>query len=227
MWKYFTRHQQVNITDKYYFSIIIRKKMIENKGISNLIIKLPTMGAQGSRPNCTKSTEQHVYTPNQLRSIGKQYKSGNGPGILPFGAIRQIRDLCLNKKKHRKSLHRHSFKQIGINNKNLAEVNYDDRDGDDSTKYLRIGTVNTRSIKSKQELVLETINRYNLDLLVVTETWLRNTYEDQTWVQSSEINRNNLTIKTHNGTNKWGGGLALIHSREYKVDISNGRHRYV
>ena len=54
-----------------------------------------------------------------------------------------------------------------------------------TTKYLRIGTVNTRSIKNKQEVVLEMLNRYNLDLLVVTETWLKNTYEDQTWVQSS------------------------------------------
>ena len=51
------------------------------------------MGVQRSKPNCTKSTKQHVYTPNQLRSIGKQYKNGSKPGILPFGAIRQIRDL--------------------------------------------------------------------------------------------------------------------------------------
>ena len=122
------------------------------------------MGAQGSIPNCTKSTKQHVYTPNQLRSVGKQYKNGNKPRILPFGTIRQIRDICLNKKKHRKNLNRHFFKQIRINNKNLTEVNYDDRDRDDSTKYLRIGMVNTKSIKNKQELVLETINRYNLDL---------------------------------------------------------------
>ena len=82
------------------------------------------------------------------------------------------------------------------------EINYDDNDGGDSTKYLRIGTVNTRSIKKKQELVLETINTYNLDLLVVTNTQLKNTYKDQTWVQSSEINRNNLKIQTHNRTKK-------------------------
>ena len=72
---------------------------------------------------------------------------------------------------------------MGVNNKNLIEVNFDDRDGDDSTKYLRIGTANTRSIKNRQKLVLEMINRYNLDLLVVTETWLKNTYKYQTWVQ--------------------------------------------
>ena len=49
----------------------------------------------------------------------------------------------------------------------------------------------------------------------------KNTYEHQTWVQSSEINRNNLTIQTHNRTNKWGGGLPLLHNKEYKVEISN------
>ena len=123
---------------------------------------------QGSRPNCIKSTKQYVYTPNQLRSIGKQYKNGNKPKILPFGAIRQIRDPCLNKRnkrKYRTNLWRHLFKQTRINHKNLKQVNYDDRDGDDPTKYLRIGTINTRSIKNKQELVLETINRYNLDFI--------------------------------------------------------------
>ena len=108
-----------------------------------------------------------------------------------------------------------------VNNKNLIKVNFDDRDGDDPTNYLWIETANTRSIKNKKELVLEMINRYNIDLLVVTKTWLKNTYEDQTWVQSSEINRNNLPVQTHNRTNKWGGGLALIHNREYKVDMSN------
>ena len=36
MWKYFTRHQQlqVNITDKYYFSLLLLLKIIENKETS-------------------------------------------------------------------------------------------------------------------------------------------------------------------------------------------------
>ena len=63
----------------YYVSIIIRKKMIENKGNSNLIIISPTMGAQWSRPHCTKSTKQYIYTSNQLRSIGEQYKRETNP----------------------------------------------------------------------------------------------------------------------------------------------------
>ena len=71
----------------------------------------------GSGPNCTNSTKQHVYTPNQLRSTGKQYKMETNQEILPFGAIRLIRDLHLNKKKHRKNLHMHPFKQIRINHK--------------------------------------------------------------------------------------------------------------
>ena len=150
------------------------------KSTSNFIISSPTTDAQGSRPNCTESTKQHVYTPNQLRSIGKQYKNGNKPRILPFGTIRQIRGLHVNRRnrrKNRKYLCKHLFKQARINYKNLKEVNYkvnyDDRDWDDPTKYLRIGTVNTTSIKNKQEIVLEAINRYNLNLLVVTGTWLK------------------------------------------------------
>ena len=35
--------------------------------------------------------------------IGEQYKNGNTPKILPFRAMRQIRDLCLIKKNIRKT----------------------------------------------------------------------------------------------------------------------------
>ena len=58
---------------------------------------------QGSRCNIAVPTEHYVYTSNQLRLIGKQYKDKNIPRILPFGAIRQIRDLCLNRKKQKNS----------------------------------------------------------------------------------------------------------------------------
>ena len=130
--------------------------------------------------------DQDLTAPNQLNNIStheinsdqlKNNKNGNKPRILPFGAIWQIRDLCLNKKKnkrkYRKNLHMHLLKQTGVNHKNLKEVNYDDRDREDPIKYLRIGTVNTDSIKNKQEIVLEAINRYHLDLLVVTELGLK------------------------------------------------------
>ena len=210
--------------------------------ISNLIIIPSTIDAQRSKPVCMKSaeqyayvqesrstctepTKQYVYTSDQLRSIGKQYEYDNIPRILPFGAIRQIRDLHLNRRKSRKNPHKHLFKQTGTNYTNWKEVNYkvnyNDRDWDNPNKYLRIGTANTRSIKNKQEIVWEAINRYNLDLLVVSKTWLKDTDEDEIWIQSSEINRNNFTIQTHNRTNKQGGGIALIHNKDYRVETSN------
>ena len=65
-----------------------------------------------------------VYTSDQLRLIGKLYEYENIPRILPFGAIRQIRDLCLNRRNRRKGKknpHKHLFKQTETNYTNLKE----------------------------------------------------------------------------------------------------------
>ena len=40
-------------------------------------------------------------------------------------------------------------------------------------------------------------------------------------MQSSEIDRNNFTIKTHKRTTKQGGGIALIHNKDYRVEMNN------
>ena len=144
---------------------------------------------QESRSTCTGPTKQYVYASDQLRLIGKQYEYEKIPRILPFGTIRQIRNLCHNRRNPRKNLHKQLLKQIATNYANLKEViykvDYNDRDWDDPTKYLRIGMANTRSITNKQEIVWEAINRYNLDLLVVTKTWLNDTDENEIWIQSS------------------------------------------
>ena len=89
------------------------------KGInfSNLIIISPDTGLQRNttKPTYPKPAEQnayrwrpesnypkpdkdYVYTPDQLRLIDKQYMERNTPKMLPFGAVRQIRDLCLNRR---------------------------------------------------------------------------------------------------------------------------------
>ena len=37
------------------------------------------------------------------------------------------------------------------------------------------------------DLVLETILLHNLDFAILTETWLKDTDEDQAWVKTSEL----------------------------------------
>ena len=78
-------------------------------------------------------------------------------------------------------------------------------------------TVNTRSIKSKEDMILEALNEHQIDLLVTTETWLRDTDDDQQWLLGSELNRNGFQTISVNRKIKKGGGLALTTKDNIKV----------
>ena len=54
-------------------------------------------------------------------------------------------------------------------------------------KKLQFATINTRSIKPKEDIILKTLNEYKIDLLVTTETWLKDTEDDQQWQPGSEL----------------------------------------
>ena len=84
-------------------------------------------------------------------------------------------------------------------------------------KNIRLGTLNTRSIKSKEELIVENFNKYKLDALLITETWLQNTLEDNTWLQTSEFHKDGHEISNINRQDKRGGGIALQYSTKYKI----------
>ena len=38
---------------------------------------------------------------------------------------------------------------------------------------IRIGILNARSIKSKQEFIMKYLKKYKLDALLITETWIK------------------------------------------------------
>ena len=75
-------------------------------------------------------------------------------------------------------------------------------------------TINVRSVKNKEQIV-ETIELENTDFIMLTETWLKNTDEDKAWTNTSDLNNNNLRIYTVSRTVKPGGGIALLHRKEY------------
>ena len=67
----------------------------------------------------------------------------------------------------------------------------------DRSKYvtnIRIGMLNARSIKIKEAFILESIKDLELDITVVTETWLQDTDEDATLIESSEFHSDEYQI---------------------------------
>ena len=49
------------------------------------------------------------------------------------------------------------------------------------------------------------------------ETWLKDTDEDRAWIATSNIDNNEYQLQTINRSTRQGGGVALLHKREYQT----------
>ena len=77
--------------------------------------------------------------------------------------------------------------------------------------------MNTRSVKNKQLQIIEIVELQNIDFIMLTETWLKNTDEDKAWVNTSDLNNNSLRLDKVNRMKRQGGGIALLHKKEYNM----------
>ena len=64
---------------------------------------------------------------------------------------------------------------------------------------------------------MENFNEYKIDALLMTETWLQNTVEDDTCLQASEFSKIAMKYLNINRQDKRGGGIALLYSTKYKI----------
>ena len=80
-----------------------------------------------------------------------------------------------------------------------------------------IATINVRIIENKVEQVKETSKLGNTDFIILMETWLKDTYEDQARVATSGLDNEEYRIDTVNYHTKKGGGVALLHKKEYRA----------
>ena len=204
--------------------------LIEIMCFSNLVIispnsqlqpqLVPTSSAIGS-PHKAQHNQEYTkerwptYTRQQLLDIKNTVKLDNRYSRIPFETINLVRKFKINKHPSKLDGERPTIKQTKIQPSNLVNIEIKN-DSKIVSKHIRIATVNTRSIKNKVELVLENSHLQNLDFLAVTETWLKDTDKDRAWI-SSQLESEELSFQTHNRQNKRGGGLGLLHRKEYKV----------
>ena len=85
------------------------------------------------------------------------------------------------------------------------------------TEKVNIMLTNAQSITSKELQLYKVIKEENIDLYVVTETWLSNNVEDDTWIKCSKLNNDNLKLANVNRISRKGGGIALVYSNNLKV----------
>ena len=187
--------------------------------LANLIIIKPTPSPDVQYPRTIGKQDTITYSHDQLTYLSKSQHCKNLMG-LPPGSIGRIRDLQLNKKKI-KMRQKKAGTINRANFRNLRQVDTTNEVNQHVIEKFRFATVNTRSVKPKEDMILEALNEHQIDLLVTTETWLRDTDDDQQWLLGSELNRNGFQTVPVNRKNKKGGGLALTIKDNIKVSHEN------
>ena len=138
----------------------------------------PSTSAPGSNTyKATIGKQPTGYNRQQLMAIKDMVKLDTRYCRIPFQTINLVRKLKINRWPSKLDLQCQPISQSKINTKNLVNINISSK-GHTITNNLRIGTINTRSIKNKVELVIENSELESIDILAITETWLTDSQED-------------------------------------------------
>ena len=165
-----------------------------------------------------------AYSSKVLKQIQSIINHGKYHKILPPGVIKIIRELRISHRKINISSHRNY--RDSINTNNLTYVKITDQSGSEVTTISRIATLTVRSIKNKDNLIVNEINDNNVDIAVITETWLKDTKEDQTWLAQSEFKWGNYnTLGQNTPGNRKGGGITITYRKPYKTIQLKGGHK--
>ena len=145
--------------------------------------------------------------------------------ILSFGTIRRVRELCINRKKYRHKARKPPILQQGCNTNNLIHIKPQQaKCPPPPTKPVKIATGNLQSLKNKEQPLLHQCIDKDIDIMIVTETWLMK--DDTIWLEACDLNKDTYGIQSAHHQNGRGGGLALIHRSTSNTKlISQGQTR--
>ena len=118
----------------------------------------------------------------------------------------------------------------GLNKNNLTSVstldfeNFGIQNNENNVDIFKIGLLNIRSVKKKDQAILQYIKEEKIDVFVLTETWLRD--DDDAWSLGSYLNRDGFHLSCADRDDwlaKRGEGLGIIVKDTVKCcDLDNG-----
>ena len=89
------------------------------------------------------------------------------------------------------------------------------------TSNTRLALVNARSIKNKDLMLHHHLIEKEIDICIVTETWLGQTDIDKIWYESTVLNRNQLQLFPSNRQGHRGGGIAFVTKTNITTKLLN------
>ena len=85
---------------------------------------------------------------------------------------------------------------------------------------IRIATLNVRSVKNKDQMMVQELTNNDTDATLITETWTKDTQEDLAWLHQSELCQGHYEISTPNrpGLKKgWWHCINLWQEQQHKT----------
>ena len=141
---------------------------------------------------------------------------------MPYGSIRRIKELGLNKRltcKYTGMHNKFSKLKIGADLDNLHQIEIRANDGSIHDTQLTLATLNTRLLKPKEHLVLRELHRHNIDVCLVTESWLK--VNDDLWIKGSTLNIGMFRGYPANCTHSVSGGIMLTCKSSFDMKLIN------
>ena len=146
---------------------------------------------------------------------------------LPIQICRRIIDLKINKKRRGCRAGARSRKQQNPRYANLSNPINIKTSTKSGSNYLdvKIATANVQSIKNKDLILHQHICDNEIDLCVLTETWLGNKQNDNIWKSCTPLNNDPFRISISKRMGQSGGGLALVYNKVIKVTKISEQNR--
>ena len=200
-----------------YYLLDLFTNWTQTRRANNLLpINITETMTRASRP-FQRSTNELCYNSKTLRQIQEITEQDTTYKILNFGTLRRVHKLGINRKKYRPIPRKPLILQQGSNFNNLIHIKPQSIRSASSIKSVKIATGNVQSFKNKEHPLLHQLIEQDIDIMVVTETWL--TKDDTVWLDSCDFNKDTYRIQSAHHQNGLGGGLALIHRSTSDVKL--------
>ena len=82
---------------------------------------------------------------------------------------------------------------------------------------LTLNLLNAQLINNKELVLYGQLVHHDVDISILTETWLSKNDSDTTWLQYTVLNKVPYQMLTSNRTGRKGGGVALIVKSHLRV----------
>ena len=152
------------------------------------------------------------YYRSDLLQIRQKVQLSETSKSLSLDTIKVIRKNRLNKRGERAGKNHNKQKYLDINTSaSEHETSIYHKPEQGSRDNISILLINAQSLKNKDSLLAEYIHDINIDVCVVTETWLdKNSDEVNAWISMCELTKHGYCLDAISRETR-GGGLTVIY----------------